>query len=630
MISNFFVANTAFAVNAGDTTPPTASSTFTTGVDKGYSLNFAWTWNKYDNTPADQHFEISAININIPLLWEAGTDGLMFYRMNDAQKYNMLPNQYISTPTDTALTKYPQDKYAYYMECIKSGGGGVLVGTCENDLISDDRVVFIVEINTGRLMDFGKLLDNAFTPYQPGGIINTPFNDTANRPFIGNLKIYRTERPTMLKVLDDIVKNLRAGKVIKFAPAISPADDLAASLKQIGSYVVRKEISKSYSNDFFGPCDIDKDTLVTFSGGASRDDVINNPSKSNRPQLEMLSGQQLIDKINAAKLTFNDCVVPGTTKLPPSLAKRPATTWTLTHAGRTGANAWWDAILNPRISRVVFYFQMNKITTDASDPYIQKLNALSDYNYFGLVIIGDKMHVEYMYSDFAYNRGNKLFEGIIKDDNNSSEPFIKSFSDNVAQFTFNEWHWANAGGNDSNDPNNRVTVLKKAATTIEGVVHGPNPAIGIGAPFQSKSIDSNIDTMIIPGSTLKFARNVNTISKADKSELVPYMGYLGAWEVMTDDYLSAGLGNDVTQDSSITNAEANTDNSCGCGVVSGADIMNILKRAFCAVICWTFNVGKGLQQNATCLFNTALGTIKRGVVTNAKTYRDISCPATTN
>jgi len=62
---------------------------------------------------------------------------------------------------------------------------------------------------------------------------------------------------------------------------------------------------------------------------------------------------------------------------------------------------------------------------------------------------------------------------------------------------------------------------------------------------------------------------------------------------------------------SATVADAARDDSCGCGDVTGSNIMSLMKKSFCAVICWTFNVGKGLQENATCLFNSALGTIGR-------------------
>jgi len=76
---------------------------------------------------------------------------------------------------------------------------------------------------------------------------------------------------------------------------------------------------------------------------------------------------------------------------------------------------------------------------------------------------------------------------------------------------------------------------------------------------------------------------------------------------------------------SATVAAGQTDNACNCGEVTGSNIMNLLKRSFCAVICWTFNVGKGLQENATCLFNDALGTINKSATTPTTRGAAIGC-----
>jgi hypothetical protein len=615
MISNFFVANFVSAFPP----PPVATETHfnLSGVTDGYSLNYAWTWHGDSAT-----YNLNAINIAIPSIYQ--NDGLMIYSYNST----VGGGEWSYTNAAGTASTLKNSDYRFYKFCDTIFKP---TADCENDIFNDN-IYFLVSVATNRLAKIVIRKNNVFVDARPGEGTSLPKSSVS--PV--NQTAYDKERPVIAKVIDNIIKNLADGKPIGFTPAISPeTGKMADSLKQIGSYNVRRDITKSYFSKYFNKCDVNEYSSIYFDSTdrgkynlntittPARDKVANNPNENNRPRIDIQSGSDAVTPSSGGYL-FGRGTRCGNPDSAARLAMsyRPATTWVLEKTGRTGATGFWHALGSPTLDRVAFYFKMQKVTyTGAADDIgddrknaYDKLNALSDYVFLCIQVYGNDLYVDFYYSDYGFSVGNEIIKGVVSDvSDEASFLLAHTFSINVAQFTFNIYGDAKVW---CNGLKNQITVLKNStAPDIASINKGPNTKVHVTdtGPVLNKgcAIDSDVKMMNIDGvSSLTFQRSINSLNNRSGDQFKPYLGYLSAWKIEGVDSLAAGIGGTKTQDTNDT-IKSENDDSCGCGEVSGADITMILKRAFCAVICWTFNVGKGLQENATCLFNDALGTLGR-------------------
>lgn len=619
MISNFFVSNFVSAAPP----PPLASETSfsLSGVTGGYSLNYAWTW----HNGSDGNLGIHAININIPSIYN--NDGLMLYDYPSEGEWGY------TNAAGVAGTLKGSD-YRFYKFCDTVFKPNI---DCENDVFND-QIYFLVAKTTNRLTKIVISRNNVFADARTGEGLSLPKSEAS--PV--NATNYAKERPVIAKVVNDLIKNLANGKVIGFVPAINPDINMAASLKQIGSYTIRRDITKSSFTKYFNKCDVNEYSSIYFDSTdrgkynlttlttPARDKVANNPNENNRPRLDIQSGGDAIDPDSAGYL-YGPSNQARCGSRPDSanlyaMSLRPTTTWVLEKTGRTGATGFWHALGSPTLARVAFYFKMQKLTYTSAENDIgddrknayAKLNALSDYVFLCIQVYGNDLYADFYYSDYGFSVGNEIIKGVVSDvSDEASFLLAHTFSINVAQFTFNIY--GDAKGK-CNGLKNQITVLKNStAPNIASINKGPNPKIHVtdANPVLNGgcAIDSNIGFMNIDGvPNLTFQKSINSLNNQSGDQFKPYLGYLSAWKIEGYDTLAQGLGGSNTQGTNTT-IGAENDDSCGCGEVSGANIMMILKRSFCAVICWTFNVGKGLQENAICLFNDALGTIGRSGTT---------------
>jgi len=592
MFSNFFVSYTAEAANP----PPAPPTTYTTSTTPAitYGLNIA-----YKNDDAWGGFDIS-----IDAIYGAGVDSFsMPSNVKDYQQKN----------TDGTVANYPAADYVAYLACDATLFGANI---CENDILTSDHLRVVIQKSSRRVVAVGKLTSDSeslLTPYLPGQM--RAISASSNSP--AEPVSYAKQRPAVLQALDDIVARLKNNQTVAVAASIDPKANLDASLKQMGSYTDRRHVSSQYFKSYFNECDVNYYTVIHFpnesasayDGGVSttpeRDKVAKDPTPQNRPVIDIGDGNNLKAMVDKAKANWLDWGFPNSCDpLPSKVLARPATTWQLEKTGKTGNSGFWQSVgVNATLDRAIFYFKMKTIPNPGNNHDIKNLNDLSNYVYLCIQVYGNEIYADWAYSDFGFSAENLVLKGVVGDVNNETKyPLARTFALNIAQFTFN------AGVCETKT----VTVVQQSQVNSAGVTKGPNPILNLsGKPTGMCPIDSSYKFQDYPGITgLQFARSINDIQKTPPpgqtaDPAAAYYGYLSAWGIVG--YNTMGSS---TVGSNQYNADK-ADQSCGCGDVSGSNIMNILKRAFCAVICWTFNVGKGLQENATCLFNDALGTIGR-------------------
>ena len=614
MISNFFVADIASAAPP----PDSGATTFTTAENIQYELNFARTW--YQNPVGLEGF--GAVNIWTKDLWPGRTDGFMIYNMH----WDLTPQDIYDT-VGTVL--YKTADYYWYNTGACQGSDVDTAPQCEFDRLGD-QVILAVSKSTKRLVfvgtpvwaDGGESGGLSIKSLAAGEALNLKSTN-----IVFGKKVYEKESPIIKKIINDMAKRVKGGAQLSIEAAKDPEKDLAGALQQIGSYTVRRQLSSFYFNQYFNKCDVNVDSSIYFGASdrysnkvdtvttPARDEVIKNPSVSNRPRIDIYGGADSLaggymfreqDKCDYPVLAKNGALTNGT-EVQRLIKKRPVTTWVLDTTAKTGNEDYsWYKLRQKWADRAIFYFKMQPLG-GTLDSDTQKINALKDYVYLAITVYGNEIETNFVYSSVGYDPANIVLKGIVQSQGEDTKYTLPhTFAINIAQFTFNTF---------SCSPKS-ITVLKSSSLKV-GVVAGPNPRLSLSGNIAPSGevgckINSNFQNMDVTDvPTIRFSSSINDIQAADKGVDAAYAGYLSAWKIGS--YITTDDGNgNKTMTGGEYNAQQN-DNSCGCGEVEGANIMNILKRAFCAVICWTFNVGKGLQQNATCLFNDALGTVNRTV-----------------
>ncbi|MEI7690004.1 MAG: hypothetical protein WCI79_03510, partial [Candidatus Saccharibacteria bacterium] len=616
MISNFFAIGNASASTPPDPTPPN----YTTSDGINYSLNYTYV----PSTRMTLSTEVTVVNGSDPLgaigIKITGlTDELMLYRVKNKNGSPIIGVDAGLTATiDGAEKVLNNTNYKFYKFCSNDSGidyhadGEGVIGTktlrvCGNDVFNSSYT-FVTDANTFKLV---YLLSGGtpplgaanYSPLNPANVVKGEIVDKA-----GNETTYAKEVGNITKVIKSIATKLQNSSraMMPVALAVNPTQDLAAAEK-ITNPAIKKTYLTIAFEKYFNACDVNDKSEIKLGG--SRGAVIATPSPSNRPYVMVKSGNVLKAEMdangNSGQVVYNKCKPDLTT----NIFYRPETKWLLDKTAKTGMVEDDNLASSNTIYRATFYFQMAELNISSTDANTVKaykdLNILRKYFFICLQLSTFGLYADYTYGDVGFDTDNIVKKGVVarQQQCDAEKPICKTFSENIVQFTFNQ------NGMISFDRGERGAICKNLITVLptstvtKGVTVGINKNLGIDRGVHDCYIDPSprID-MIVEGSAIKFSQSINDIQKEDLPGLQQYRGYLSAWGVKS--YNSDGnlFSYTVTTNSTAANTAAN-DDSCGCGDVTNSNIMNLIKRSFCAVICWTFNVGKGLQQNATCLFN---------------------------